>query len=74
MASPRRKKQSRFTSENPADIDYKDIQLLQNYIVEKGRIIPSRITGTNAKHQRMLTKAVKRARFLALLAYCDSHK
>jgi small subunit ribosomal protein S18 len=69
----RRKKYCRFTAEGIKEIDYKDIALLQNYIMESGRIVPSRITGTSARYQRMLAKAIKLARYLALLPYCDRH-
>jgi small subunit ribosomal protein S18 len=70
----RRKKFCRFKAEGVKEIDYKDINLLKNYIMENGKIVPSRITGTSAKYQRQLSSAIKRARFLALLPYCDSHK
>jgi small subunit ribosomal protein S18 len=70
----RRRKFCRFTAEGVKEIDYKDLQTLKNYITETGKIVPSRITGTKAKYQRQLATAVKRARFLALLPYCDSHK
>jgi small subunit ribosomal protein S18 len=46
---------------------------LRQYITETGKIVPSRITGTKARYQRQLATAVKRARFLSLLPYCDSH-
>lgn len=69
----RRKKYCRFTAEGTKEIDYKDIPLLQNYIMESGRIVPSRITGTSARYQRMLAKSIKLARYLALLPYCDRH-
>jgi small subunit ribosomal protein S18 len=69
----RRKKYCRFTAEGIKEIDYKDIAMLQNYIMESGRIVPSRITGTSARYQRMLAKAIKVARYLALLPYCDRH-
>jgi len=70
----RRRKFCRFTAEGVTEIDYKDIGLLKNYITENGKIVPSRITGTSAKYQRQLSTAIKRARFLALLPYTDSHK
>ena len=70
----RRRKYCRFTAEGIVDIDYKDINLLKQNISESGKIVPSRITGTNAKYQRQLATAIKRARFLALLPYTDSHK
>lgn len=69
----RRKKYCRFTQEGAAEIDYKDLAVLGNYIMESGRIVPSRITGTEARYQRMLAKAIKLARYLALLPYCDRH-
>jgi small subunit ribosomal protein S18 len=70
----RRRKFCRFTAEGVTEIDYKDIAPLKNYITESGKIVPSRITGTSAKYQRQLSSAIKRARFLALLPYTDSHK
>lgn len=70
----RRKKMCRFSSEGSNEIDYKDIILLKNYITETGKIVPSRITGTQTKFQRQLAKAIKHARFLALLPFCDSHR
>jgi len=70
----RRKKFCRFKAEGIEYIDYKDINLLRNYIMENGKIVPSRITGTSAKYQRQLATAIKRARFLALLPFCDAHK
>ncbi|KAF0192643.1 MAG: small subunit ribosomal protein S18 [Gammaproteobacteria bacterium] len=69
----RRKKFCRFTAENIKEIDYKDINLLKAFVSETGTIVPSRITGTKARYQRQLSKAIKRARFLSLLPYCDSH-
>jgi small subunit ribosomal protein S18 len=70
----RRRKFCRFTAEGVKEIDYKDLQTLRNYVTETGKIVPSRITGTKAKYQRQLATAIKRARFLALLPYCDSHR
>lgn len=69
----RRKKVCRFTKEGIKEIDYKDIELLKNYITETGKIVPSRITGTSALYQRKLAVAIKHARFLALLPFCDTH-
>ena len=69
----RRRKFCRFTAENVTEIDYKDIGTLKNYVTETGKIVPSRVTGTNARYQRQLATAIKRARFLALLPYCDQH-
>ena len=70
----RRRKYCRFTAEGIKEIDYKDIDLLKQYITETGKIVPSRITGTKAKYQRQLARAVKRSRFLALLPYSDAHE
>lgn len=70
----RRKKINRITAEEANDINYKDINLLKNYISETGKIVPSRITGVPMRTQRQLAQAIKQARFLALLPYCDSHK
>jgi small subunit ribosomal protein S18 len=58
-----------FTGEHAQDIDYKDVKLLQRYISEKGKIVPSRITAVNLKNQRKLAQAIKRARMLALLPF-----
>ncbi len=69
----RRKKYCRFTAEGVEEIDYKDLNTLKGYITESGKIVPSRITGTKARYQRQLSKAVKRARYLALLPYTDQH-
>lgn len=63
------KKVCRFTQNNIKYIDYKDVKLLQKYITEQGKIIPKRITGTCSKYQRQLSKAIKRARHMALLPY-----
>jgi small subunit ribosomal protein S18 len=54
-------------------IDYKDVELLKDFITETGKIIPARLTGTKARYQRQLTEAIKRARFLALLPFTDNH-
>jgi small subunit ribosomal protein S18 len=69
----RRRRYCRFTAEGITEIDYKDLNMLKNYITETGKIVPSRITGTSARYQRQLATAVKRARFLALLPYSDQH-
>ena len=68
-----RKRYCRFTAEGIKEIDYKDLDLLRQYITETGKIVPSRITGTSARYQRQLARAVKRARYLALLPYTDQH-
>ena len=69
----RRKKFCRFTVEKVKLIDYKDIDVLKEFINENGKIIPARITGTKAHYQRQLSDAIKRARFLALLPFTDLH-
>jgi small subunit ribosomal protein S18 len=69
----KRRKFCRFTAEGIQWIDYKDIDLLKDFIGENGKLIPARITGTKAGYQRQLSVAVKRARFLALLPYTDLH-
>ncbi len=69
----RRRKFCRFTAEGVKEIDYMDLNTLKAYISETGKIVPSRITGTKAKYQRQLAVAIKRARYLALLPYTDSH-
>ena len=69
----KRKKFCRFTAEGVKEIDYKDIDVLKDFIQENGKIMPARITGTKAHYQRQLSTAIKRARFLALLPYTDLH-
>ena len=64
-----RRKVCVFCSEQAKPIDYKDVATLRKYISERGKILPRRITGTCAKHQRAITLAVKRARHVALLPY-----
>lgn len=64
-----RQKVCRLTVDRVVYIDYKDIGMLKHYITERGKIIPRRITGATAKHQRMLTRAIKLARQIALLPY-----
>jgi small subunit ribosomal protein S18 len=70
----RRRKFCRFTAEGVQQIDYKDLDVLKEYISENGKIVPSRITGTKAKYQRQLSTAIKRARYIALLPYTDKHE
>ncbi len=70
----RRRKFCRFSAEGVSEIDYKDLDVLKQYISETGKIVPSRITGTKAKYQRQLATAIKRSRFLALLPYTDAHE
>ena len=62
----------RFCSEKAEHIDYKDLERIGRYVTDRGKIIPSRLTGTCAWHQRALTRAIKRARFMALLPYVTS--
>jgi len=64
-----RAKVCRLTIDRVVYIDYKDVAMLKHYITERGKIIPRRITGASAKHQRMLTRAIKLARQIALLPY-----
>ncbi|HAO89543.1 MAG: 30S ribosomal protein S18 [Pseudomonadales bacterium] len=70
----RRRKFCKFTAEGTKEIDYKDIETLKAYVSENGKIVPSRITGTKARYQRQLATAIKRARYLALIPYTDSHQ
>lgn len=72
-AYSRRKKFCAFKSKGVKKIDYKDIRMLREFVMESGRIVPSRITGTSARYQRQLSQAIKRARYLALIPYCDTH-
>ena len=65
----RRRKSCPFSGEGAPAIDYKDVKLLQRYISERGKIVPSRITAVSSKKQRELARAIKRARFLALIPY-----
>ena len=65
----RRKKVCQFCADKTETIDYKDVDKLRKYVTERGKILPRRISGTCAKHQRELTVAIKRARNIALLPY-----
>jgi small subunit ribosomal protein S18 len=65
----RRRKTCPFSSDNAPQIDYKDVKLLQRFVSERGKIVPSRITAVSAKKQRELAQAIKRARFLGLMPY-----
>ncbi|MDB4042046.1 30S ribosomal protein S18 [Methylophilaceae bacterium] len=69
----KRRRYCRFSAEGIKHVDYKDVDLLKDFITENGKLIPARITGTKSIYQRQLTTAVKRARFLALLPYTDKH-
>jgi small subunit ribosomal protein S18 len=69
----KRRKFCRFSAEKIEEIDYKDVDLLKDFITENGKIMPARITGTKTGYQRQLSTAIKRARFLALMPYTDLH-
>jgi small subunit ribosomal protein S18 len=69
----KRRKFCRFSAEKILWIDYKDIDILKDFINENGKMMPARITGTKSHYQRQLTTAIKRARFLALLPFTDLH-
>ena len=71
---PRKKRMPNFSPEGDLKIDYTNLGLLRTYITETGRIVPSRITSTPTSFQREIAKAIKYARYLALLPFCDSHK
>ena len=69
----KRKRFCRFSAEGIDEIDYKDLNILKNYVSESGKIIPSRISGTKTRYQRQLSTAIKRARYLSLIPYSDAH-
>ncbi|MBI5138105.1 MAG: 30S ribosomal protein S18 [Nitrospirae bacterium] len=64
-----RRRVCRFCADKVAEIDYKDVGTIRRFITERGKIIPSRVSGTCAPHQRQLTTAIKRARNIALIAF-----
>ncbi|OHE59171.1 MAG: 30S ribosomal protein S18 [Thermodesulfovibrio sp. RBG_19FT_COMBO_42_12] len=66
-----RRKFCRFCSEKIEYIDYKNIKVLKSYLTERGKILPGRMTGTCARHQRELTESIKRARNIALLTFAE---
>ena len=66
---PKKKKSCPFTAAGVARIDYKDLDTLNRFISERGKILPRRITGVSARHQRKLVSAIKRARYMALLPF-----
>ena len=70
----KRRKFCRFTAEKIEQVDYKDVDILKDFITENAKIMPARITGTKTGYQRQLGTAIKRARFLALLPYTDLHQ
>ena len=74
MVYVRRKKVCYFTVNKIEKVDYKDVKLLEKFISETGKIVPSRVTGTCSRSQRQLAHAIRLARFLALLPYCDRHR
>ena len=65
----RRKKVCQFCADKNKSIDYKDVDTLKKYVTERGKILPRRITGLCAKHQKMITNAIKRARIVALMPF-----
>lgn len=65
----RKKKVCQFCADKSETIDYKDVDKLKKYVTERGKILPKRVTGTCAVHQRDVTRAIKRARIIALLPY-----
>ncbi len=69
----KRKRFCRFTAAKVEQIDYKDVELLKDFVQENGKMMPARLTGTKAHYQRQLGSAIMRARFLALLPYTDLH-
>ena len=69
MGGMRRKKVCQFCADKTESIDYKDVEKLRKFVTERGKILPKRITGTCAMHQREVTTAIKRARMVALLPY-----
>ncbi|MCL2830246.1 MAG: 30S ribosomal protein S18 [Betaproteobacteria bacterium] len=70
----KRRRFCRFTAEKVEQIDYKDVDVLKDFIAENAKIMPARLTGTKSGYQRQLSVAIKRARFLALLPYSDNHQ
>ncbi|MBK9956508.1 MAG: 30S ribosomal protein S18 [Rhodocyclaceae bacterium] len=69
----KRRKFCRFSAEKIEEIDYKDVDLLKDFVAENGKIMPARITGTKTGYQRQLSTAIKRARYLARMPYTDLH-
>jgi small subunit ribosomal protein S18 len=68
-----RKKHRKGARNQSTTVDYKNLDLLKEYVMESGRIVPSRITNTTAKKQRAIARNIRLARYLALLPYCDGH-
>jgi len=74
MASDRdRRKGCKLCAEKVAHVDYKDDKLLRRFITDRGKIVPRRVSGNCSRHQLQLGRAIKRARFIALLPYVDEH-
>ena len=69
FSKARKRKKCPFTAAGIKEIDYKDVENLKSFITERGKILPRRITGVSAFHQRILTNAIKRARLMALLPF-----
>ena len=72
MRRHRARKYCQFTAAGIKEVDYKDLDMLEGFVSESGKIYPSRSTGTKARYQRQLARAIKRARYLALIGYTDS--
>lgn len=70
----RQRRECYFTANNIKDVDYKDLEMLARFTNEAGKITPARVTGIKARYQRKVTKAIKIARYLALIPYCDAHR
>ena len=70
----KRRKFCRFSAEKMEQVDYKDVDVLKDFLTENFKLMPARLTGTKAGYQRQLGTAIKRARFLALLPYTDNHQ
>lgn len=68
----RHKKMCQFCADDAKEIDYKDIKRLSRFVTERGKIVPARVSATCAKHQRALSQAIKRARYLALMPYVSN--
>lgn len=68
----KKKKRCPFTAAGITEIDYKDVEKLKKFVTDRGKILPRRVTGVSAKHQRLLTEAIKRARMVALLPFADA--
>lgn len=68
-----RRKVCRFCADSHLIIDYKDTELINNFVTERGKILPRRVTGTCAKHQRKLTSAIKKTRIMALIPFTSGH-